>query len=286
MCKEQTHLGSGDAHTGGVGIQKLFLALKRAALIFDSKTFSDLRWVSGARQAGEEQGKERRSLLRCPSPRWSKRTWWSAKLASKIISSIARSVVTFSSHALTIEVWFLPISLAKFRVIFLLLALFVFFVHCQNNFSIDSLCERDWIEPMTSRKREGGWPLRQWCLWPRLQFCSPFSFRRRWSLSLKTGTSSWSPRTGPPASGTTLTVTFKASSFNFQAPFVPQLVMAYSSFLGGELLLYQLCLLSLLDPFPHLLASAEHSNPLNPSSAWNGSCYWILDRNCFVLSAH
>ena len=60
---------------------------------------------------------------------------------------------------------------------------------------------------------------------------------------------------------------FQGSSFNFQAPFVPQLVMAYSSFLGGELLLYQLCLLSLLDPFPHLLASAEHSNPLNPSSA-------------------
>ena len=145
MCKEQTHLGSGDAHTGGVGIQKLFLALKRAALIFDSKTFSDLRWgewrhsgheVSGARQAGEEQGKERRSLLCSPSPRWSKRTWWSVKLASKIISSIARSVVTFSSHALTIEAWFLPISLAKLRVIFLLLALFVFFVHCQNNFSI------------------------------------------------------------------------------------------------------------------------------------------------------
>ena len=225
MCKEQTHLGSGDAHTGGVGIQKLFLALKRAALIFDSKTFSDLRWgewrhsgheVSGARQAGEEQGKERRSLLCSPSPRWSKRTWWSVKLASKIISSIARSVVTFSWHALTIEAWFLPISLAKFRVIFLLLALFVFFVHCQNNFSIDSLCERDWIEPMTSRKREGGWPLRQWCLWPRLQFCSPFSFRRRWSLSLKTGTSSWSPRTGPPASGTTLTVTFTALASIFR----------------------------------------------------------------------
>ena len=42
MCKEQTHLGSGDAHTGGVGIQKLFLALKRAALIFDLKTLADL----------------------------------------------------------------------------------------------------------------------------------------------------------------------------------------------------------------------------------------------------